>query len=94
MRIVTLATTAAVSMLLVASSVCGAQRWQCGDGLSVPLEGSRADREAACRELRERRDNPPDAAISQEQADRLRQRIHEIEKKYDVDVKVEKLDEK
>jgi hypothetical protein len=70
------------------------QRWQCGDGLSVPLQGTRADREAACRELKEKRDSPPDAAISQEQAERLRHRIEDLEKKYGLEVDVEKLDEK
>jgi len=85
---------AACSFVLCAASARAEQRWQCGDGLTVPLAGSRAEREAACREAKERRDNPPDAAISQEQADRLRDRIKGIEKQYDVDVKVEKLDEK
>lgn len=82
-------------VLLAASSPARAeQRWQCGDGLSVPVAGTRAEREAACRMAKEQRDNPPDAAISQEQADRLRQRIRQMEKQYDVDVKVEKLDDK
>src|SRR4029079_5515056 len=85
---------AVCSLVLCAASVRAEQRWQCGDGLTVPIAGSRAEREAACREAKERRDNPPDATISQEQADRLRDRIKDIEKKYDVDVKVEKLDEK
>ncbi len=91
MRILLLA---AIAVLTFRTAAMAEQRWQCGDGLTVPLEGSRADREAACREAKEHRDNPPDAAISQEQADRLRQRIQQIEKKYDVDVKVDKLDQK
>ncbi len=77
---------------LLASAVAAEQRWQCGGGLTVPLQGSRAEREAACHDLAAQRDNPPDAPITQEQADRLRQRIEKAEKQYDVDIKVEKLD--
>jgi hypothetical protein len=80
--------------LLSPVAALGEQRWQCGDGLSVPLQGSRAERDAACRELKEKRDNPPDAAISQEQAERLRHRVEDLEKQYGLEIDVEKLDQK
>jgi hypothetical protein len=88
-------------LLLVASGVLalvlstparGEQQWQCGDGLTVPLAGSRADREKACHDAKERRDSPPDTSISQEQADLLRKRLDKIEKDQGVQISVDKLD--
>jgi hypothetical protein len=79
-------------LVVLSSPVHAGQQWQCGDGLTVPLTGSRAERDAACREAKERRDNPADGAISQEQADRLRQKIDQIEKDQGVEIKVDKLD--
>ena len=92
-RTIELLAAATAALLVLAPAATAEQRWQCGEGLSVPVTGTRAERDAACRELKEKRDNPPDAAISQEQADRLRQRIQQVEKEYDVDIKVEKLDQ-
>jgi hypothetical protein len=77
----------------LASGAAAEQRWQCGGGLTVPLQGSRADREAACHDAAELRDHPKDP-ISQEQAERLRQQIQQAEKQYDVDIKVEQTDHK
>ena len=89
-RLLMVATGVLVVML---SLPAGAeQQWQCGDGLSVPLAGSRADRDAACRAAKDHRDNPPDSAITQEQADRLRQKIDQIQKDQGVEIKVDKLD--
>lgn len=79
--------------LLAASSARAEQRWQCGDGISVPLTGTRAEREAECQEQKEKHANPPDAAISQEQADRLRQRLRQMERQYNVAVKVDRLED-
>ena len=81
-----------VLALVLSTSARGEQQWQCGDGLTVPLTGTRADREAACRDAKERRDNPPDAKISQEQADHLRQRLDKMEKNGGVVISVDKLD--
>ncbi len=83
-----------VLLLVLSTPARGEQQWQCGDGVTVPVSGTRAEREAACRDAKERRDNPPDAAISQEQADRLRQRIDQIEKEQGVEISVDKLDQK
>lgn len=69
------------------------QRWQCGGGLTVPLQGSRADRQAACRDAAALRDNP-DAPVTQEQAERLRKQIKDAEKQYNVDIKVDGMDRK
>jgi hypothetical protein len=91
MRTIGLVLVGMIVTLLLASGVAAEQRWQCGGGLTVPLQGSRADREAACRDLTAVHDDP-DAPITQEQAARLRQRIEQAEKQYDVDIKVEKLD--
>ena len=68
-------------VLLSPVAALGEQRWQCGDGLSVPLQGSRVDRDEACRKLKEKRDTPP---MSEEQAARLRQRVEELEKRYEL----------
>ncbi|HEY2389019.1 MAG TPA: hypothetical protein VGK30_18855 [Candidatus Binatia bacterium] len=81
-----------VLVLVLSTPARGEQQWQCGDGLTVPLTGTRADREAACRDAKERRANPPDATISQEQADLLRQRLNKIEKDQGVQISVDKLD--
>ncbi len=83
-----------ILLLVLSSPARAGQQWQCGNGLTVPLIGSRADREAACRDAKERRDNPADSAISQDQANRLRQRIDRVEKEQGVEIKVEKLDKK
>src|SRR5437016_1816945 len=53
-------------VVLLSSPVRAGQQWQCGDGLTVPLTGSRAERDAVCREAKERRDNPAEGSISQE----------------------------
>ena len=89
-----LVVTSGVLVVVLSSPVRAGQQWQCGDGLTVPLTGSRAERDAACREVKERRDNPADGAISQEQADRLRQKIDQIEKDQGVEINVDKLDKK
>ena len=81
-----------VLLLVLSTPARGEQQWQCGDGLTVPVTGTRAERDAACREAKERRDNPPDATISQEQADHLRQRIDKIEKDQGIQINVDKLD--
>ena len=81
-----------VLVLVLSTPARGEQQWQCGDGITVPLTGSRADREAACRVAKERHDSPPDSSISQEQADLLRQRLNKIEKDQGVQISVDKLD--
>ena len=81
-----------VLLMVLSTPARGEQQWQCGDGLTVPVTGTRAERDAACREAKERRDNPPDATISQEQADHLRQRIDKIEKDQGIQINVDKLD--
>jgi hypothetical protein len=91
MRTIGLVLVGVIVAVLFASGVCAEQRWQCGSGLTVPLQGSRAEREAACRDLAAQRDKP-DAPITQEQAARLRQQIQQAEKQYDVTIKVEELD--
>ncbi len=93
MRVMGWALTVSIAAVLLASGAAAEQRWQCGNGLTVPLQGSRAEREAACRDTAARRDDP-EAPLSQEQAERLRQRIEQVEKQYDVSIKVEKSDGK
>ncbi len=78
---------------VLASGAAAEQRWQCGGGLTVPLQGSRAERDAACRDAAALHDHP-DAPLTQEQADRLKQRIQQAEKQYDVDITVEKVERK
>jgi hypothetical protein len=76
---------AAVVLALTAGAARAEQRWQCGDGLSVPLTGSRAERDTACKDAREKRDRPP-SGLSKERQAELEQRVQQLEKEYGVDI--------
>jgi hypothetical protein len=80
--------------MVLAAALCGAattagaeQRWQCGEGLTVPLQGSRADNEAACKLAREKRDAPP-PPIDKQKAAELQDRVEKLEKQYGLDIDV------
>jgi hypothetical protein len=79
-----LTTIVVAGLLCVAAAVHAEQRWQCGDGLSVPLSGSREDREAACRTLREKTRRPP-RPLSREDERVLRERIEKLEQQFGID---------
>lgn len=93
MRTIVFVTVGMVVALFAAPGARAEQRWHCGNGLTVPLQGTRAEREAACGDVAAQRDKP-DAPITEEQAARLRQHIEQAEKQYDVDIKVDKFDRK
>ena len=76
---------AAVVLALTAGAARPEQRWQCGDGLSVPLTGSRAERDAACKDAREKRDRPASGLSKEKQAE-LEQRVQQLEKEYGVEI--------
>jgi hypothetical protein len=84
----------ALTTVLVAGVLCGAtaayaeQRWQCGDGLSVPLSGSRQEREAACRTLREKASRPA-RPLPPDRERALRERIEKLEHQFGIDIDAE-----
>ena len=81
--------TALVTFVMLASSAPAAhaeQRWQCGDGITVPLHGTRAEREAACKNARLRRDR---RTVEREHSADLERRIEQLEKQYGVDIDVQ-----
>lgn len=76
------------ALILLATAAQAEQRWQCGDGLSVPLEGTKSEREAACKAAREKRDLPPRDELSPQKANELQDRVEKLEKQYGLDIDV------
>lgn len=73
----------AAAVVLAATTAHAGRRWQCGDGTSVPLRGSRADRQVACKKARAERERQADARVRDKAAE-LEQRVRRLEQLYGV----------
>jgi len=78
----------AIAVPFIAPVAHAEQHWQCGDGLSVPLTGSREERDAACRAARRDAQRPP-RPLPAERERALRERIEQLEKQYGLEIEAE-----
>lgn len=81
--------TMLAASLMVTNAAGAEQRWQCGDGLSVPLQGTRQDRDEACRKLRDSTNRPASSGLSPEREQALRERIEALERQHGLEIDVE-----